>query len=481
MRHVMRVFLSFILVLPTSWAQARGPGLGNFTYNANELFRPISTIRSPLGHGNVAMVNGYLMVIYSRDGGGTSRDGGIEFWDVSNPRDPVMIVRHENNDTHGLREPHGFAFSNSYPGDYMVAQAIEGIQFWDLSDPLNISLIRYMDLPGISQGDYSGDWWVFWQAPYVYVAGTGSGLYVIDATDPAHPRLVNQVPTSEMGGLIPGQVFALGNLLVLMEHGGDEYATMDISDPVNPRLIQHVRGKKGYSHLFAAGKIFTSGGDGSMYVHSVTHRGSISFVGGIGVGLGKGGYGSYQDGFFHSGFSDMYAKFDSVTLTQLGTGSSGLGGRDEDFGQVLRNLVFVGNDHGQGTALIVHQTTPDTNGPKVHWVHPRHGATNLPLTTRVGVSMSDNIDIASVNRTTFKVHPLGGAPLRGKYSVQMGLVNFTPEVPLQPNTTYRVVVSGMRDDVGNPGKTFTSRFSTGIIAPSSPDTVTSRSGGLRVV
>jgi hypothetical protein len=143
----------------------------------------------------------------------------------------------------------------------MVAQAHEGIQFWDLSDPLRIALIRYMDLPGINPGDYSGAWWVFWQVPYVYVAGVGSGLYVINATNPANPVLVRQVTISELGGLNPRQVFAVGNLLILLEAAfGETYATMDISDPTKPVLIQRFLGKRGYSHLFAAGKIFTAAG-----------------------------------------------------------------------------------------------------------------------------------------------------------------------------------------------------------------------------
>jgi len=409
------------------------------------------------------MVNGYLMVIYSSDGGGISENGGIEFWDVSDPSNPVLAVRHDNNDTHGLREAHGFSFSISYPGYYMVAQAVEGIQFWDLSNPFDISLLSYMDLPGISQGDYTGDWWVFWQAPYVYVAGTGSGLYVVDATDPTRPVLLNQVTTSQMGGLNPGMAFAVGNLLVLMENQGGDYATMDISDPASPVLIQKVKGRSGYSHIFAAGKILTSGGNGDsnkMYVHNVTHDGIISFAGEAGSDLGNGGYGSYQDGFFHSGFSSKYAKFDIASLDLIGTGTSGLPGRDEDFGQVLGNLVFVGSDHSDGSALIVHQTAPDTAGPEVHWVHPQDGASDVALTGRVGVSMSDNIDIRSVGPSTFVVRPRGGLPLPGKFSGQMGLVNFSPDEPLQPNTTYEVFVNGIRDLVGNPGGTFTSQFST---------------------
>ena len=73
----------------------------------------------------------------------------------------MLVIRHDNHNTRSLREAHGFAFSNSYPGTYMVAQAHEGIQFWDVSDPLRIALIRYMDLPSINPGDYSGAWWVF--------------------------------------------------------------------------------------------------------------------------------------------------------------------------------------------------------------------------------------------------------------------------------------------------------------------------------
>ena len=76
--------------------QAQTPGLGNLTYQQSELFTDISVVNSPQGHGRVAMVKGYLMVIYSSDGGGTSGDGGIEFWDVSDPRNPTLAVRHDN-------------------------------------------------------------------------------------------------------------------------------------------------------------------------------------------------------------------------------------------------------------------------------------------------------------------------------------------------------------------------------------------------
>src|SRR5688572_6022067 len=59
-----------------------GPGLGNLSYSAAELNRPISFLVddvAPLGHQDtVAMVQGYLMTIYI-DGGGFN--GSIAFWD----------------------------------------------------------------------------------------------------------------------------------------------------------------------------------------------------------------------------------------------------------------------------------------------------------------------------------------------------------------------------------------------------------------
>ena len=41
-------------------------------------------------------------------------------------------------------------------------------------------------------------------------AGTGSGLYIIDATDPSNPILANQLSTSQVGSMSPGVVFAVG-------------------------------------------------------------------------------------------------------------------------------------------------------------------------------------------------------------------------------------------------------------------------------
>ena len=459
------VFIVLFVFTATAFA-ADGPGFGNLTYTSGEHFRSVGTIASPESHGNVAMINGYLMVPYSSDSGGNANNGGIDFWNISNPRQPSLAFRYDNADTHGLREAHGFGFSNSFGGDHVAFQAVDGIQIWDVSRPESITMLSYLDLPGISRGDYSGNWWTFWQAPYVYVAGQGSGLYVIDASNPSSPVLVKRMQTTELNGVKPGVVNAIGNLLIVSASQGRDYLTLDISDPVNPVPKTKFTGKRGYSHHFAAGKLLTSGGDGdpeAMYVHEITHNGDISYIGraGNGFGLDNGGYGSYQDGYFHSGFSYEYVKFDVAGLSLIDTGSAGINNSDEDFAQVIGNVVFVGNDHTGGSGLIAHQRARDLTGPSVEWVHPASGATNQALTSRVGISLSDNIELDSISPATFIVRPQGGSPLSGSYSVQFGIVNFSPDQPLQVDTTYEVVVSGLRDWAGNLGINYSSSFSTG--------------------
>src|SRR5688500_11374231 len=60
-----------------------GKGLGNLTYTQAEVGKTLSLISNREGHGWVAMHRGYLIVIYSKDGGAGM--GGINVVDVSDP------------------------------------------------------------------------------------------------------------------------------------------------------------------------------------------------------------------------------------------------------------------------------------------------------------------------------------------------------------------------------------------------------------
>jgi DNA-binding beta-propeller fold protein YncE len=447
-----------------------GPGLGKVTFSAAELGKPVAIIRSAnaagvaRGHANVAMHKGYLFVPYSTDSG--QPGGGISFYDVSNPRLPALVYKQDVNE---LREAHGFGFSSSYPGDYAVMQTIDGIEFWDFTNVRAPVLLKHLVLPGVEASDYAaGAWWTFWQAPWVYVGGSGNGIYVVDATDPRKPVLVKQVPTSQTGGFRLGSTFAIGNLLVSSSMDQSGYATFDISDPKNPVLLTSINNNPAiYSMVPNADRIYGAGKDGRLYVHDISNPRVIRPIGSSPVPGSKGGYVAVQDNFVLGGFSTLGAKIDvsnPAAPTISRTFTSNVAGRDEDFAFPLGNMVFVGSDHPVGSGLLAHQSAPDSTPPTVTMSNPRRDAVNQALSSRVGLTFSEAVDLQTIDGTTFMVRPPGGAALSGKYSLQGAIVNFAPSAPLLANTTYEVVVpaAGLRDLSGNATATeLRFQFSTG--------------------
>ena len=453
---------SLVAILAAPAALAAGPGLPNLSYSGAEVFKPLSIVRSAVagsarGEGTVQMVDGYLFVPFGKDSGAAG--GGFSFYDISNPRAPVKVSQVDVNE---LREPHGFGFSNG--GRHAVMQSINGIQFWDFTNPLAPALLKSMVLPGIQESDYAlGAWWTFWQAPYVYVGGSGNGLLIVNAADPRNPVYVKTVPTSTWGGFRIGPVFAVGNLLVVISTDGAGLATLDISDPVNPRLIGATSTAPGqYSGIVNGERLITAGTDNKLHVYNIANPAQFTPTATSPDTGGKGGYVSVQGGFAHSGFSTSYAKIDLATGSIVGTGTSSIVGRDEDFGTVIGNLVVIGNDHGSGSAIVPHQAAPMTLTPTVNMVSPKAAASNVATTSRVGITLTVHVDLRTVSTSTFIVRPVGGTALAGAYSGQSGILNFAPAVPFAPGTTYEVVVpaGGMRDDVGNGVAAFTSSFTT---------------------
>jgi YVTN family beta-propeller protein len=448
-------------------ALAAGPGLPNLSYGSNEVFQPLSIIKSAVagsarGEGTVQMVDGYLFVPFGKDGGAAG--GGFAFYDISNPRAPVKVSQ---NDVTALREPHGFGFTNG--GRWAVMQSINGIQFWNFSNVLAPTLMKSMTLPGIQESDYAlGAWWVFWQAPYVYVGGSGNGLLVVDASDPSNPVYVKTVPTSTWGGFRVGPVYAVGNLLVMTSTDGSGLVTMDISDPRNPTLVGSNATAPGqYSGLLNGERLITAGTDNKLRVYDISNPTVFTETAVSADVGGKGGYLSVQGGFAHAGFSTKYAKVNLANGSIVGTGSSGIASRDEDFATVIGNLVLVGNDHGNGSALMPHQAAPYTTAPAVNMVSPKNNAGGIATSSRIGITLTSHIDLRTVGSSSFIVRPVGGAALAGRYSGQQGILNFAPDFPLAPGTTYELVVpaGGLRDDAGNAVTAFTSRFTTAGAAP----------------
>ncbi|MBI3843946.1 MAG: hypothetical protein HY292_04830 [Planctomycetes bacterium] len=225
-----------------------GPGVPNLRYDPSEVFTVIGSITArdgaPRAHGNASMIHGYLAVIFSRDGG--LDQGGFAFYDISNPRCPRLVSRKDDAETNDLREAHGYGFTRVSGRDVVVLQATRGVQFWDWTDVTHPVRLSYLLLPGVRASDYStGAWWAFYQAPFVYVGGSSNGIYIVDASDPRSPVLVdrgagrpNPIPNDETGGFRLGPVFAVGNLLVATNMNAGGYATFDVGDPRNPVLLR---------------------------------------------------------------------------------------------------------------------------------------------------------------------------------------------------------------------------------------------------
>ncbi len=134
----------------------------------------------------------------------------------------------------------------------------------------------------------------------------------------------------------------------------------------------------------------------------------------------------------------------------------------------IGNTVVISVDDdavpGQASAVFPFRAEPDRSPARVNMVVPRDGATGQSLSTRVGLTFNEFVELGTVWRGSLIVREVGAtAPIEGHYSGQEGLANFWPARPLRPDATYEVIVpaGGVRDYAGNPVTTaFRSTFRT---------------------
>ena len=445
-----------------------GPGLPKLFFEQGEVFSILSTIGT--GRDGMALMHdGYLAIVTTTD---PNPFGRVRFFDLTNPYAP-KLVKLLTTDMEYVSEAHTHAQTTAWGGKHVVlmrgqgANGGTGFAIWDWTDIFNPVRVSAFDLPGAS-GYTSGVFWLFVQGKYVYCPVGSLGLYIVDVSDPANPVIANHLPTSQTGGFNASVAYAVGNMLIVTNTSNfSGFARLDISDPIQPVLLHSQPNTPGlYVGQVNGNQMFIPDLAGKLTVHDI---GPLSFspVNSISIPT-SGSSAVVQDGFVHVAASTAYLKIDvsnPANYTEVGSASSNIFGRDEDWATPLGNLVAVGDDSNvTGTHIIAHQSMPDNIGPAVTMVVPEDNAINQALTTRVGITMSDMILLESIDANTFFVRPAGGTPLAGSYSNQFGILNFAPNLPLLPNTTYEVVVpaGGLRDWTKNPVEvSFTSRFSTG--------------------
>ena len=477
----------------------KGPGLGNLSYTEAELFKAVSWIRrdaegvpdtypgrKAFGLNAGIMHNGYFLTLFAPDSG--AGPGGFLIYDVSNPRAMRLVKRlyEPEGRTSEFREAHAFGTSTIGGKNFIVVATTKGIEFWDFTDINDLKQVKKLALPTVNAGDYSNvSWQLWWQAPYVYVASANDGVYIVDARDPVNAVLANRgadkpnpVPTGELGGFRVGPIFTIGNHMVLSSmESSDGIASLDISDPLNPKVLDTIGSTPlpfYYATCFDGRSVYVSvrGSGARMFGYNLGDR-SRFVAEDDRLVIDEQLYCGTQDDYVFQGAQLRVHKVDvsnPMQHVEVGRGGMFPAGSDEeshsDHGQVapFGNLLFIGNDHGSGSAFMVHSTARDTTPPMVKQVSPVDGARQQALTSRIGLGLSDSILPDSVHAGSFIVRPVGGNTLAGTYSVQLGIINFSPSEPLQPSTTYEVFLpaNGVKDYAGNGiGVDFRATFSTG--------------------
>ncbi len=442
----------------------------------------VNTVISPdMGdddHNQPSIIDGYLMI---------AGNAAHELWDISDPFSPVRLSTFESVHADGEAESHQVAFARRDGRTLAVTTSGLGVDLWDLTDaeaPFNIATV---ELPGVRYGDNTeAVWGMAWQGDAIYVGGTNTGLHVIDASDLDAPTLALTLPISEFGGVSAGPLWAIGNLLVITtpkSHAG--VATLDISDPFDPALLDFVvPDVESYIGGFYGGNAYLI--DPVRTYDVTSDPTNITLLGQFDVPPSE--YMSFADGF---AFLGGMRPDPGVRKVRLGDPDvydlvSKIEGRrrpfagaltDDQFPLPVGNLLIMADDEMNiGTVIAVHDADRDTVPPEVMYVNPPDGSTRRALTSRVGLSFSDQIDLRSLTTDTIVVRPLGGEALAGSWSVSQTVVGFWPDAPLESNTTYEVLVpaGGVTDLVGNAvAAEFRSTFSTGDDVTALPCAITS--------
>ena len=463
---------SFQYLDPTDILEWRGPGGPSISFSQEELWSNCSPLfggeNDDLHHNLVVPYRGHLVMPWIPE---WSR-GGVSFFDVSNPCQPVKEgeLYHER-----LRESHSLSFihlptEDPNAGEYMVLTGVLGLQFWEVSDLSNMEMLNYMQIEGVFYPDsYTRVVLsVFWQYPYVYVAAADNGIFVVDATNPREPELVNQYifdPPLRTAG-----VFAVGNTLFVSSAEGSDAALLDISDPKNPQPIGGGRfqskdgngdAKEAY-HANVAGPwaLFArKEGGGGVIVYDISDPQNPTYVSDIFTEGGNGGYVFYDEGYLFLGDSHWGKVFDATdinAITEIGTGY--LPG-DLDTMTPYGNVAILSVDDeaedGIASAVMPWTQEPDTAGPIPMYINPNDGAQNIPLTARIGVSFNEMVEPTSVFPGSIRVFNKAGEGIDGWASAQENIAYFTPKEPLVEGETYTIQVleGGIRDINNNPVET----------------------------
>ena len=453
----------------------------NESYSDNQLNKALNStlVRGNSGYGKQnqpAAYGGYLVI------GGNALH---TFVDVNDPYNPKIVkqVKSPSYQSGKEQENHQISFAK-YPdgNEYLVTISGVGLDIWDVTDiASDVPHVKEVRLPGINYGDVDGAvWGVGWQGKYLYVGATNRGIYVLDMTDvhnpidavsPSSPNDFEAIPTRNWNNIKAGPLFPLGNLLAFgAPKDANGVVTLDISNPGKPvTLDSHSCVKTTYITGFYGKWIFCE--EGIAIYDVTTNPRDIKQVGSTNGPASE--YMSFGDDFLFLGGmrpnGGVY-KYDLSNISnprQIGKIVNQFhrdAEVDDQFSVPIGNLIYVTDDQkDRGGFMGVHDTNPDTKPPRVMYANPSDGTTQ-PTTTRIGLSLSDQIDMRSVDYSTVELREIStGVVVEGYFGINHTVLNFSPLNLLNPNSEYELYLpqGGIKDLVGNGlDKDYTFRFKT---------------------
>lgn len=446
-----------------------GPGGPAASFTEAELGQACAYLMGAEGeaehHNLVVMHDGYLLMPWAPEDGG----GGISWFDVSDPCAPEKVAEGAHE---AMRESHTLAFGEVDGREYLVVDAIwdegarGGIGVFDITDKQHPEWVGELELPGFFYPE--AYFWVslstFWQGDVLYVSTGLLGVFLVDMSDPTQPILISDEAV-KVQTQVTGSFHALGNLALASSAGTAITATFDIGDPLDPQPLAQwdVRGSDGdvaayyFANVGGEYALFARKGDGGgPIVYDLRDPLEPAFVGDALNLEADGGYVfRHEDVLFQgeSEFASIYS-FDDPTNMQelLRFDLEGDLDTPTPIGNIAVLSVDSGAAAGQPTAMVPWSTEPDTRGPQVKLTSPTDGALQVPLTTRVGLSFDELLEVRSGHPGAVRVYDQYGELQAGRVQVQESLVNWTPDDELLPDMTYFVVVpvGGIADSSLNP-------------------------------
>ena len=384
--------------------------------------------------------NGYL--IQNRHGGSMTK-----VWDLNDPSAPVLVNSYDNNLWEGqhthtfIGETELYHWSGKHQVDLSQLPALkEARPIFNASDMVNSYYpFGFSDVANSYQYQQVGH------------------FSIHDLRTPDQDKLSTVNVLDDTG--FEGHVNLIGNLLIVT--GDNEtpqgVATYDLSDPRNPVLLDSIRTMpdgtpliKAYDSVPVWGHyvILAQNGDTTAQrgvdiidfsdPKNLKHVGRFDFE-------GRTRYAQFQDNFMFIG----NAKVDMNTFETVATFPEGGG----EYTLPVGNLLITAGMHRPDNGRVwCHQSQPDNQAPKVLFHSPAANATQVPVTSRIGVVIPETLDIKTINNKNIVLRPLHKKALAVDIvSSDHDVINITPKALLEHNTTYEFIIfaNGLSDVAGN--------------------------------